>query len=93
MVLGLSFERWLAYVFIILGMSLLYFGFFCPHWFSKKAATQKPSLKDESYFWQIFPYGLFFCVGGIAFLFQPNPSSLLVAFGCASWVKILYMFV
>jgi hypothetical protein len=93
MLLGLSFEHWLAYAFIILGMSLLYFGFFCPQWFSKKAVIQKPSFKDDSYFWQIFPYGLFFLVGGLAYLSQPNPSSLLVAFGCAAWVKILYKFV
>ncbi|HEY8270286.1 MAG TPA: hypothetical protein VIG33_05315 [Pseudobdellovibrionaceae bacterium] len=89
--LDISYERVLSYISIVFGISLLYFGFFCPQWFSKKAP--KPSFKDDSYFWQVFPYGLFFLVGGSAFLFQPQLSSLLVALGCAAWVKILYKFV
>lgn len=93
MVLGMSGDRWWACALLIVGLSLFYFGFFRPHWFSKKAKDQKPSFKDESYFWNVFPYGLFFTVAGLTFISQPSPSSLMVAFGCAAWVKILYKFV
>ncbi|MGZ3745580.1 MAG: hypothetical protein ACXWRE_15530 [Pseudobdellovibrionaceae bacterium] len=91
MILGMSVEHWFSCFFIILGITLLYFGFFRSHWFSKK--YQKPSFRDDSYFWHVFPYGLFFLVGGIAFHSQPTPGSLLLAFGCAAWVKIVYKIV
>lgn len=93
MVLGMTAERWLACVFFVLGFSLFYFGYFRPHWFSKKAKDQKPSFKDESYFWQVFPYGLFFSIAGLTFITQPTPGSLFVALGCSIWVKILYKYV
>ncbi|MBS1971805.1 MAG: hypothetical protein JSU04_15945 [Bdellovibrionales bacterium] len=93
MVLGMTAERWMACGFLILGFSLFYFGFFRPDWFSKKAKNQKPSFKDESYFWQVFPYGLFFTIAGLTFITQPSASSLMVAFFCFAWVKILYKFV
>lgn len=86
-------DRYLACGLMLVGVTVLYFGFLRPHWFSKKAHGQKPSFKDESYFWNIFPYGLFFCIGGLAYLNQPTPSSLLVAFCCAAWVKIVYKLV
>jgi hypothetical protein len=102
-----NFEKILAYFFMFTGFSLFYFGFLRPHWFAKElipAATaiklkikkeinKQPSLKDDSYFWNVFPHALFFSVAGIAYFLQPNPYSILVAFGCSAWVKILYKYV
>jgi hypothetical protein len=93
MFLVMASERWLACGLLLVGLSLFYFGYFRPHWFSKKAKNQKPSFKDESFFWNVFPYGLFFTIAGLAFITQPTAGSLLVAFGCAAWVKILYKYV
>lgn len=59
----------------------------------EKKLIYKFSLKDDSYFWKVFPYGLFFTVGGFAYLMQPSPYSILVAFGCAAWVQVLYKYV
>jgi hypothetical protein len=59
----------------------------------EKKVNYKFSLKDDSYFWRVFPYGLFFTFGGFAYLMQPNPLSILVALGCAIWVQFLYKFV
>lgn len=93
MVFGVDSGRWLACLFLVLGLTLFYFGYFRPHWFSKKARGQKPSFKDDSYFWQVFPFGLFFTVAGLLFVTQPSSGSLIVAFGCAFWVKIIYKYV
>jgi hypothetical protein len=101
---SLNIEKVLAYAFMLVGFSLFYFGFLRPHWFAKeiipaasqvklriqKEISQKPSLKDDSYFWNIFPHALFFSFAGVAYLLQPNPSSMLVAAGCSAWVQILY---
>lgn len=93
MVLGIDGARWVSCLFLILGFSLFYFGYLRPHWFSKKARGQKPSFKDESYFWQIFPVGLFFTIAGLLFVTQPSAGSLMVAFLCSVWVKIVYKIV
>jgi hypothetical protein len=60
---------------------------------SKKKDQHKLSLKDDAYFWKVFPYGLFFTFGGLAYLMQPSPYSILVAAGCAAWVQVLYKYV
>lgn len=59
----------------------------------KKKDQYKFSLKDDAYFWKVFPYGLFFTFGGFAYLMQPSPYSILVAAGCAAWVQVLYKYV
>lgn len=100
-------ERMLAYIFMLLGISVFYFGLLRPHWFMKeiiptvkpvklkisKKTSFKVSLKDDSYFWNLFPYGLFFTFGGVAYLLYPSPYSLLVALACSLWVQIIYKFV
>ncbi|MBC7371990.1 MAG: hypothetical protein H7326_10515 [Bdellovibrionaceae bacterium] len=100
-------EKVLAYSFLFFGFSGFYFGILKPHWFAKeiipsvspiklkikKEIDSKISLKDDSYFWNVFPHALFFSVAGIAYLLQPNPMSILVAFVCAAWVQILYKYV
>ncbi|WP_413291177.1 hypothetical protein [Bdellovibrio sp. HCB337] len=104
---GISSERMLAYVFMLVGISVFYFGLLRPHWFAKqiipthnpikfkvsKKTSFKVSLKDDSYFWNLFPYALFFTFGGVAYLLYPSPYSLLVAFVCSAWVRILYKYV
>jgi hypothetical protein len=103
----LTTEKVLAYAFILLGFSLFYFGFLRPHWFAKeiiptasavklrikKDISKKPSLKDDSHFWKIFPHALFFSFAGFAYLMQPQPTSILVAAGCSAWVQFLYRFI
>ena len=100
-------EKVLAYSFLFFGFSGFYFGILKPHWFAKeiipaaspvkvkikKTVESKVSLKDDSYFWNVFPHALFFSVAGIAYLLQPNPMSIMVAFFCAAWVQILYKYV
>lgn len=102
-----NLEKVLAYTFLFFGFSGFYFGILKPHWFAKeiipavspikvkikKQIDTKISLKDDSYFWNVFPHALFFSVAGVAYLLQPNPMSILVAFGCAAWVQILYKYV
>lgn len=97
----------LAYSFLIIGISVFYFGFFCPHWFIKEIipsmnsvkfkvsnkSSMKPSLRDDSFFWNLFPYALFFTFGGLAYLLYPSPYSLIVALVCSAWVKLLYKLV
>lgn len=85
--------KWLACFLVLTGFSLLYFGYFRAHWFFKKAKGQKPSFKDESYFWKVFPYGLFFSITGLMFITQPTAGSLMVAIGCTAWVQILFKYV
>jgi hypothetical protein len=106
-VLNVGAERMLAYTLMLLGLTALYFGFVRPHWFAKeiipparavkmkveKPISKKPSFKDDSYFWRVFPYGLFFSFGGLAYLLQPSYQSLLVALGCTAWVKLLFRYV
>jgi hypothetical protein len=60
---------------------------------NKAKENFKFSLKDDAYFWKVFPYGLFFTFGGFAYLMQPSPYSILVAFGCSAWVQVLYKYV
>lgn len=60
---------------------------------TQKKDNFKFSLKDDAYFWKVFPYGLFFTFGGFAYLMQPSPYSILVAAGCAGWVQVLYKYV
>jgi hypothetical protein len=105
--LEISSERVLAYEFLLIGISVFYFGFLRPHWFTKeiistktavklkvhKPFSLKAALKDDSHFWNLFPYALFFTFGGLAYLFYPSPNSLMVAFSCSAWVKILYKLV
>lgn len=105
--LNIDSDHVLAYVFLLIGISVFYFGFLRPHWFTKeiipaatavkfkvsKNASMKPSLKDDSFFWNLFPYALFFTFGGLAYLFYPSPYSLLVALACSAWVKLVYKFV
>jgi len=104
---GFGIEKVLAYTFLFFGFSGFYFGLLRPHWFAKeiiptaspvklkikKEISAKPSLKDDSYFWNVFPHALFFSVAGIAYLLQPNPLSILVALACSAWVRILYKYV
>jgi len=109
--LEIASERVLAYEFLLIGISVFYFGFLRPHWFTKEIIPKKKpikykvaradskthpllaALKDDSYFWNLFPYALFFTFGGLAYLFYPSPNSLMVAFSCSAWVKILYKLV
>lgn len=100
-------EHMLAYVFMLVGLSVFYFGLLRPHWFVKEIIPSanpikfkvpqkvclKVSLKDDSYFWNLFPYALFFSFGGVAYLLYPSPYSLLVALVCSAWVSLLYKFV
>lgn len=107
--LNVPMEHMLAYAFILTGISVFYFGLLRPNWFTKQIIPMatpvkvkvdpkqkdnfKLSLKDDAYFWKVFPYGLFFTFGGFAYLMQPSPYSILVAFGCAAWVQVLYKYV
>ena len=103
--LDIESEHVLAYVFLLIGISVFYFGFLRPQWFTKEiipsknsvkykvtkpAISLKASLKDDSFFWNLFPYALFFTFGGLAYLFYPSPYSLLVALVCSAWVKLIY---
>lgn len=107
-------EHLLAYTLILVGVTVLYFSYFRPHWFSKelipsagvttrrlqaaalrkrKTVVQKPSFANESDFWKLLPFGLFFTLGGIVYLIQPNFSSLIVVMICSAWLSVLYRLV
>lgn len=57
------------------------------------ADVLKDLLGDQSYFWNLFPFALFFTFGGVAYLSYPSPTSLLVALIFAAWVRMIYKFV
>lgn len=105
--LNIEEEHILAYLFLLIGLSVFYFGLLRPQWFTKELVptrravkfkvapknSWKTALKDDSFFWHLFPYGLFFSFGGLAYLLHPSPMTLVVALVCSLWVKLLYKFV